>query len=102
MELIEVRVSCPSEAVAEQIGRAAVEAGLCACAHVSPLRSIYRWQGDIHEEAEWTLNLKSRAELFHRLATLIRGAHPYELPAIMSHPCGADDATAAWIVEATS
>ncbi len=55
----------------------------------------------MHEDPEWTLNLKSRAEMFGRLATLIREAHPYDLPAIMSHPCGFDDAAAAWIAEVT-
>ena len=101
MKLVEVRVSCPSEGVAEAIGRAAVEARLAACAHLTPIRSVYRWQGAVHEETEWSASLKSRTELFDRLADLIRGAHPYDLPAIMSHPCGADDATAAWIVEVT-
>ena len=102
MELIEVRVSCASEEQAAAIGRAAVEVRLAACAHVSPLRSVYRWQRGIHEDGEWSLSLKSRAALFDRLAALIRERHPYDLPAIMSHPCNADDATAAWIVEETS
>ena len=101
MELLEVRVSCPSEAVAEAIGRAAVDAQLAACAHLTPIRSVYRWEGAIHEDMEWSVSLKSRGELFDRLADLIRGVHPYELPAIMSHPCGADDATAAWIEKVT-
>ena len=102
MELVEVRVSCPSEAVAEEIGRAAVDARLAACAHVAPLRSVYRWEGAVRRDEEWSLSLKSCAELFDPLADLIRSTHPYDLPAIMSHGCGADGATAAWIVEATS
>lgn len=101
MELLEVRVSCPSESVAEDIGRAAVDAQLAACAHIAPIRSVYRWEGAIHADTEWSVNLKSRADLFDGLADLIRGAHPYDLPAIMSHRCGADDATAAWIREVT-
>jgi periplasmic divalent cation tolerance protein len=100
--LIEVRVSCPDEATADRIGRAAVEARLAACAHIAPIQSIYRWQGEVHEDPEWSLTLKTRAPLADRLADHIRRAHPYELPAIMSHPCGADDATAAWILESTS
>jgi periplasmic divalent cation tolerance protein len=101
MELVEVGVSCPSEANAMEIGANAVRAHLAACAHVSALRSVYRWQGEVHEDAEWSLSLKSRDDLFERLAELIRNGHPYELPAIMSHPCGADEATAAWIDEVT-
>ena len=84
MDLVEVRVSCPSEDVAAEIGRAAVEARLAACAHVSPLRSVYRWRGEVHEDAEWSPVLRSRRDLLPRLAALIRQRHPYELPAIMS------------------
>jgi periplasmic divalent cation tolerance protein len=101
IDLIELRVSCPDETTAGRIGRAAVEARLAACAHVAQVRSVYRWQGEVHESAEWTLTLRSRAPLFDRLAELIRGRHPYELPAIMSYPCAADDATAAWIAGST-
>jgi periplasmic divalent cation tolerance protein len=102
MELMEVRVSCPTEAIAGTIGRAAVEAQLCACAHIAQVRSIYRWQGEVREDSEWSLTLRTRADLVQRLRVLIREAHPYDLPAIMSHPCEADAATTDWIVEATS
>lgn len=102
MGLIEVRVSCPSAAVAGDIGHAAVEAGLAACAHIAPLRSIYRWAGAVHEATEWSLSLRSRADRFDELAKLIRQNHPYELPAITAHACTADRATTAWVTEATS
>ena len=102
MEPIEVNVSCPDEDLAKRIGRAAVEARLVACAHIAPIRSVYRWEGAVHDHPEWSLALKSRAEHFGRLAGLIRNLHPYDLPAIMSHPCGADRATADWIADETS
>ena len=101
MDVVELRVSCPDEAVGRKIGRAAVEARLAASAHVWPIRSIYRWKGAVHEAGEWSLSLKTRGDLFERLAALVREAHPYELPAIMSHPCDADAPTAAWIAEIT-
>lgn len=102
MELIEVHVSCPDEELAGKIARLAVDARLAACAHILPMRSIYRWKDEVEDEGEWSVSLKSRSDLFERLSSLIREAHSYELPAIMWRPCGADAETAAWIAEVTS
>lgn len=100
--LVEVRVSCPDEATAAAIGAAAVEGRLAACAHVVPLRSIYRWQGEVHRETEYAVALRTRETLVERLAGLIAAMHPYELPAIMSYPCRADAATTRWVETETS
>ncbi len=95
---IEIYVTCPNEATALAIGRAAVAARLAACANVSgPVRSVFAWEGAIEDEAEWTLCLKTRDALFDAAAELIRDRHPYSLPAILGHPVRVDPATAGWI-----
>jgi periplasmic divalent cation tolerance protein len=102
MNIAEIRVSCPDEATADEIGAAAVEARLAACAHVTPLRSIYRWEGRVERATEYAVSLKTRNDLAERVADLIRQRHSYDLPAIMVHPCRSDEATARWIIEETS
>ncbi|MCL4187982.1 MAG: divalent cation tolerance protein CutA [Rhodobacteraceae bacterium] len=98
MELLEVEVSCPDAATAARIGRALVEARLAACANVgAQVRSIYRWEGQIVEEAEVMLRLKTRAALFAPLVAAVRASHPYRLPAILAVPLRASADYAAWV-----
>ncbi len=81
--VIEVRVNCPTAEDAARIARAAVEARLAASANLlAPMRSWYRWEGELVEREEVPLLLKTRPDLFDPLAALVAGLHPWEVPAI--------------------
>lgn len=71
-----------SRADAEAMARALVEAGLAACAQISEIHSVYRWQGRLHSEPEWRLLLKTAPGRYAALEAAIRERHAYELPAI--------------------
>jgi periplasmic divalent cation tolerance protein len=80
-----VLVTAPDAEVGARIGRALVEEGLAACANLVPgVRSIYRWQGSVHEDPEVLLILKTRAALAAPLAARVRALHPYELPEVIT------------------
>jgi len=82
-----VLVTAPDQAVGARIGRSLVEEGLAACANLVPgVRSIYRWQGEIHDDAEVLLIVKTRASLLDALASRVRALHPYELPEVLALP----------------
>lgn len=82
-----VLVTCGSEEEAEKIARSLVEARLAACVNVlSPIRSIYRWEGKIYDEREWLLLVKTRAERFGELEERIRSLHSYSVPEIIGLP----------------
>lgn len=86
-ELIEVWVTCPDNDIALAIANAAVEARLAACANIVPgITSVYRWEGELVRDREFSVMLKTRATLFDRLAAVIRAEHPYEVPAIIATP----------------
>jgi len=71
--------TCPP-ADAERIARAIVEAG-AACVNILPaVRSIYRWQGKLCDDAESLLVIKAAAERVSALEQTLRRVHPYELP----------------------
>jgi periplasmic divalent cation tolerance protein len=71
--------TCPP-AEADRIARALVEAG-AACVNVLPgVKSIYRWQGAVHEDGESLLVVKVAAERAAAVQTRMREVHPYELP----------------------
>ena len=83
-DIILVLVTAPSAAVAASLARTLVEEGLAACGNVVPgLRSIYRWQGRVEDEAEALLLLKTRAEAFEALRRRVVELHPYDVPEVL-------------------
>ncbi|SKA03507.1 divalent-cation tolerance protein CutA [Consotaella salsifontis] len=98
-EAVEIEVTCPSAEEADRLSRRLVEARLVACAQVgAPLQSRYWWQGAVETAEEWPLVLKTRADLFEKVADEIRIHHPYETPAILGRAIAfIDPATRDWI-----
>lgn len=79
--------TCPDQAVAERLARLLVDERLVACANLLPgLRSIYRWQGAVQEDAEILLLLKTTAARMPELTERIARAHPYEVPEVIAMP----------------
>ena len=84
---IVVFITAPTQAVAEQLAEAAVAHRLAACGNIIPaIHSVFRWQRDVQREQEAFLMLKTRADLFEELATLVTSLHPYEVPEIIALP----------------
>ena len=82
---------------AQRLARAMVEQRLAACAQISAIDSIYRWNGALQHEPEWRLLLKTTEAVRPALQTALRAAHPYELPAIVTLPMRAEMAFADWV-----
>lgn len=93
----------PTEEHAGRIARALVEEGLAACVSVVPgLRSFYRWQGELCDDGELLLLIKTRGELFEPLADRLHELHPYEVPEIVALEAAAVAPTyLAWLQDAT-
>jgi periplasmic divalent cation tolerance protein len=68
---------------ADAIAKSLVEERLAACINLMPIRSMYRWNGALAEEAEVTLLIKVAAERVPALTERLRQLHPYELPEIL-------------------
>ena len=68
-----------------KIARSLVERRLAACVQVTPgVRSVYQWQGNVEEEDEVLLVIKSRRDLFKRLRARLREMHSYEIPEVIA------------------
>jgi periplasmic divalent cation tolerance protein len=79
-----VLVSVPSEADGIRLARLLVQERLVACGSVmSGVTSIYRWEGEVREEREHLLVLKSDRSRTSALLRRIPGVHPYEVPEIL-------------------
>lgn len=62
-----------------------VEKGLVACVNILPeIRSIYRWKGNVCDEGEKLMIIKTRKELFDTVQAAVKKLHPYEVPEIIS------------------
>lgn len=101
-DILEVAVTCPDEATAPRLGRAAVETRLAACANVSgPVRSLYWWDGAVQDEPEWSLTLKSSEPRRERLQALLTRLHPYDLPVIVALRAQVAPEVAQWVAAET-
>lgn len=81
-----VMVTAPSRTEATTIAQALVEEKLAACVSLLPVHSIYRWQGEIHQDDEWQLLIKSELAKFSLLEARIQALHSYEVPEIIALP----------------
>lgn len=80
-----VFVTAPSEAVAAELARAVVEEGLAACGNLLPgVRSIYRWEGALCDEAEVLLIFKTATDRVEALRARVVALHPYTTPEVVA------------------
>jgi periplasmic divalent cation tolerance protein len=80
-------VTVASRGEGKKIARHLVETRLAACVNISqPIESVYRWEGQIAEEREFLLIIKSTAELFPEIKTEISKIHSYHTPEIICLP----------------
>lgn len=80
-------VTAPSEDEARQLARTLVTERLAACANVFPgVRSFYWWQGEVQEDAECVLVLKTRADRVAALTARVRALHSYTVPCVVALP----------------
>jgi periplasmic divalent cation tolerance protein len=100
-ETMVVLVTAPTAEKAAEIARVLVEEKLAACGNVLPgIRSIYRWQGEICDDAEALLLLKVPRKRLQELADRVVKLHPYELPEVIGLPIeGGNEKYIDWIIQ---
>jgi len=80
-------VTCGSDDEAHAIARALLGEGLAACANIiSGMRSLYRWQGEVREDAETVLILKTQRGRFSALTARVVALHSYDVPCVVEIP----------------
>ena len=82
-----VYITVSSSAEAETIARAIVSEKLAACVNVVPgIRSFYRWEGKVQDDAELLLIVKTLRPTLNALYERIRELHSYEVPEFIVVP----------------
>lgn len=72
---------------AARLAKTLVEKRLVACVNdVGPVRSFFEWQGKLEEDSEHLLLMKTRADRYEELETVLRELHPYDVPEVVAIP----------------
>ena len=86
-EVLQVCTTAGSQTEAEAIANHLIEKHLAACVQVSgPIRSIYRWNGQVESSTEWQCLAKTLATLYPQVESAIRSIHSYDEPEIIATP----------------
>jgi periplasmic divalent cation tolerance protein len=86
-DVCEIVITAPDAGWLADFTRRLVQDRLCACAHhISTIRSIYRWKGQVYDEEEARAALHTRTALVAEIARRADREHPYELPALSALP----------------
>jgi periplasmic divalent cation tolerance protein len=83
--------------------RTLVEERLAACGHtVREIRSVYRWQDAVHDEAEARVALHTRRSLVPAIVERAGELHPYDVPCVLALPVvGGNPAYLEWLAAET-
>ncbi|MEZ5066546.1 MAG: divalent-cation tolerance protein CutA [bacterium] len=94
--LVEIVTTVSTEQDAALLARSLVEDRLVACASFRRIRSIYRWAGELADESEIEVVLKTLDTLAEAVEARLRESHPYETPAILRLAVEANEPYLAW------
>ena len=83
------------------LGKELVSRRLAACANIHPINSIYRWNGEMVEDNEVVVILKTTSERFDELKETIVSLHSYDLPCIISWEIAGENKYLQWISDET-
>jgi periplasmic divalent cation tolerance protein len=102
-EYCEVVVTAPDAEWLTGFTRTLVEERLAACGHnQTGVRSIYRWDGAVQDDAEARVALHTRRALVPAIVARTTELHPYDVPCVIALPLvGGNPAYLQWIAEET-
>ena len=73
------------EVTAARVVRTLVEERLIACGNLIPgARSLYRWKGEIADQREVVVLMKTRKQDWAALMSRLHELHPYETPELVA------------------
>jgi periplasmic divalent cation tolerance protein len=76
-----VYITAPPDA-APKLAQTLVDERLAACVNLLSCDSVYRWEGEVHEEEERVLLAKTTDGQFERLCARVEELHPYDVPCV--------------------
>jgi periplasmic divalent cation tolerance protein len=102
-ELVEVVVTAGDADWLARFATSLVTDRLAACGHVQPgVRAVYRWAGELHDDAQARVALHTRASLVPAIVARADAEHPDEVPCVLALPVvGGHPGYTAWVLAET-
>ncbi len=83
--IILVMTTVDEQGVASKLSRELVEENLAACVSVSsPVTSVYSWEGEVVEDEEYPLLIKTTDSRREAVEDFLQTNHPYDCPEVLS------------------
>ena len=103
-ETMVVLTTCGNDEEAHTLARALVDRRAAACVNaVSRVTSTYRWKGEVRQDQETLLFIKTTAPRLAAVESTIREHSKYDLPEVIALPVHAGGAEyLAWIRESVA
>ncbi|WP_129115799.1 divalent-cation tolerance protein CutA [Halegenticoccus tardaugens] len=79
--MVTAYITAPPDA-ADDLARTLVEERLAACVNRVPCASVYRWEGEVHDDEEVILLAKTTPERYPALEARVVERHPHEVPCV--------------------
>ena len=74
-----------SEEEGARIAKSLLERKLCACVNLVPkIRSFYRWKGEVQDDAEVLLIMKTTQDKLGALSGHLAQIHSYDVPEVLA------------------
>lgn len=87
MDIIVINCTVPNKKNAKDITRVIMKHKLAACVSmVDNVRSTFSWEGEICEEKEILLMIKTRRANYGKVKLVIEDMHSYSVPEIIALP----------------
>ena len=101
-EVCEVVLTAPDSQWLLVFTRDLVADRLAASAHNVDIRTVYRWDGEIHDAPEARCMIRTRRSLINTITARAKDRHPYVVPSVTAIPLiGGNPDYAAWILAET-
>jgi periplasmic divalent cation tolerance protein len=102
-EYVVVLTTLPADADGAAFGRALLEERLAACVNLlAPMESVYRWEGQVEQERERQVIIKTSRARLSDLWDRVRELHPYEVPEFLVLTIAdGNEAYLRWVGEST-
>ena len=84
MSTIAIMTTTDSLDEARAIAAALVDRKLAACAQISSIRSYYTWEGEVQDDDEFRVLVKTTKDRYADVEAAILELHSYDLPAIVA------------------
>lgn len=87
MDIIVVYCTVPTKKLAKDITKVIMKHKLAACVSmIENVKSIFSWEGEICEEKEILMMIKTRRTNYGKIKLVIEDMHSYNIPEVIALP----------------